>query len=88
MNKDKLPDKCAACGAEIEIAVNCDDQNKAGWSCTKCNAFGFADYDHPEITQGIEMAAQFKGVHCMDKRITSLPGRVQLGILRRLQSKN
>lgn len=80
-----LPDSCLACGSDISWALSCDDSTKAGWSCTKCSAYGHANYDAPEITQGKEMAASFEGVSAMDKSITCLPTMVQLGIMRKRQ---
>ena len=80
----KIPTKCPACGAGIKLGSPQGlGGGKVGWSCTaNCGAFSLAVCDHPEITRGKKMAREFEGVHCMDKKMTKLPRRVQLGILR------
>lgn len=52
-----------------------------------CTAFSFARHEHPEITEGRKRTSQYDGVHWNDERITRLPGRVQLGILRERQRR-
>lgn len=81
-NRGKLPSKCPGCGAKISWISGCSDSTKAGWNCTKCNAFSFAEHEHPEISGGIKMSSDFDDVGAMDKSITHLPCNVQIGILR------
>ena len=51
--------------------------------CSNCNIV-FRGRESPEITRGmtLEKTGATQGIHCMDKRITSLPCDVQIGILR------
>ena len=52
--------------------------------CPKCNIV-FRNRETPQIAKGKRMAKDLIGVHCMDKRITSQPCDVQIGILRAKQ---
>jgi len=81
-HKGALPTCCPACGGRIRISGGCDNSTRAGWSCSVCNAFSFADHDSAQITTGKKMKKELDGVHFMDKSITSLPTNVQIGILR------
>ncbi len=52
--------------------------------CPKCNII-FRGRETPQVAKGKRMAKDLIGVGCMDKRITSQPCDVQIGILRAKQ---
>ena len=88
MSRGPLPSLCPACQSRISISRGTSGYGtKRGWSCmnNKCNAFGFSEYDHPDMTEGKRIAKEFKGIHPLDERLTSLSCNMQLGILRTLQ---
>ena len=86
MNK---PEKvCPSCGGRVhwKTVIYASGAPIYNGLCInkKCNAV-IKGREHPEITKGKNMAKELKGVDCMDKRITSLPCNVQIGILRERQ---
>ena len=87
MRQQKLPEKkCPVCGGKIDWKVIHNKLGAPSYNglCEnhKCNAI-IKGRETPEITRGKELErGELKGVHCMDKRITSLPCDVQIGILR------
>ncbi len=77
--------KCPECKGPISWITVRDDfgSPRANGLCSKCNIV-FRGREAPEITKGmkLEKSGATQGIHCMDKRITSLPCDVQIGILR------
>ena len=82
----KIPRICPGC-AGTRINVKSQGDTGASWGCLDCGAIGRRGYDHPEITSGKRMAADYEGIHAMDEAITHLPCKVQIGILRERQAK-
>lgn len=89
----KLPErKCPECGGRISwITVHELGAPTYSGLCKKCNIV-FRGRETPHITKGknLERNGKIEGIsvkdiHAMDKRITSLPCDVQIGILRARQ---
>ena len=85
MSRGALPKQCPACGGAISVSRG--NETRAGWCCTTkgCAVFGFKDYDSFGVTEGKRISGDYDGVSALDKRITSLPVNVQIGILRKRQ---
>ena len=86
MSEAVLPVLCPNCNGEISLGKGNAYGTKIGWSCAAgCGAFSFCEIEHPDVTKGREIASDFKNIHCLDRRVTTLPGLVQIGILRENQ---
>lgn len=96
---DKLPSpekECPECGGKIswKSFVTIFGSPFVNGLCSKCNII-FRNRQDPQVTEGenLELEGEIGGVKikdipAMDKRITSLPCNVQIGILRQRQHKN
>jgi len=96
MDRLKLPEKnCPKCKGPIHWTVVRDSfgSPSVNGSCNKC-MFMFREREAPQITEGMSLeyngkikGTPIKNIGALDKRITSLPCDVQLGILRQRQHK-
>lgn len=84
----KKPEKyCPKCKGQINWKVIWNDLGAPQYNgiCKKCNIV-LRGRETPEVTYGKELERGIlKGVHCLDRRITSLSIQTQLGILRERQ---
>jgi len=86
MRQQMKPEKkCPKCDGPLswKIVRNKWGAPTVNGLCSKCNII-LRGREAPEITKGLklEKSGVLKGVHCMDKHITSLPCDVQIGVLR------
>ena len=63
------------------------DMTKGRYYCTPCRLVGPMK-DSKLIIEGKRKSKIYDGISAMDKRITSLPGVVQIGILRERQHRH
>ena len=85
--------KCPKCKGPIDWKIHHNEwgaPTASGW-CKKCNYF-FKGREAPEVAKGKRLerngeidGVPIKDIYCMDKRISSLPCDVQIGILRERQ---
>ena len=80
---DKPETKCPECNGSIDWITIHDVGGEPLYNgiCHKCNII-FKSRETPELRRGRLMEKELRGVYVLDKRITSLPTDVQLGILR------
>ncbi len=89
MGKQKLPEKeCPECKGKLDwkLIVGKWGSPQVNGLCKKCNLVCM-NREPPDITKGkkLEKSGVTKNIPAMDKRITSLPVYVQIGILRERQ---
>lgn len=82
-------ENCPVCGSRISWKTVHGELGQPTYNglCTRpgCNTL-FIGRETPQLTRGRNLErGEFKGVDCMDRRITSLPCDAQIGLLRERQ---
>ena len=87
VSQRKCEKVCPRCKGAIDwkIVYGSFGAPQANGLCTTCNVV-FRNREAPEVSRGRALElGELAGVDAMDARILSLPGNVQLGILRQRQ---